>query len=195
MTKHDASNGYDDVAEQFAAVRDQSSTSIDVVRAWAQNLANEAAVLDLGCGTGMPISQSLIEDEFTVYGVDASPTLLAEFDRQFPHMHSVCEPVETSTFFARPFEGVVAIGLVFLLPPSEQRSLLSRVASVLEDGGHFLFTSPCQVCEWTDVLTGRQSRSLGIDTYTTLLTEAGLTLVGNYTDEHNTFYFHAQNLD
>ena len=111
LPEHDASNGWEDVAGEFIAAREQSSTGVEVVRAWARNLPSGAAILDLGCGTGVPIAQSLIEDGFGIYGVDASPTLLAEFHRRFPQMSAACEPAETSAFFGRSFDGVVAIAL------------------------------------------------------------------------------------
>jgi SAM-dependent methyltransferase len=38
-----------------------------------------ATVLDLGRGTGVPISQVLIEHGFNVYGVDASASMIAAF--------------------------------------------------------------------------------------------------------------------
>lgn len=186
----DASNGYEEFASEFIAARGPS-IGVDVVRDWARNLPSGAAILDLGCGSGVPISRSLIEDGFRVYGVDASPTLAAEFGRRFPTMQVACEPVETSAFFGRSFDGVIAIGLMFLLPADVQRFLIFKVASTLRRGGHFLFTSPYQVCQWKDLITGRASRSLGEDAYNTLLSEARLVLVDNYTGQGGTYYFHA----
>ncbi len=191
IPEHDASNGWEDVAGEFIAAREQSSIGVDVVRAWARNLPSGAAILDLGCGTGVPISRLLIENGFRIYGVDASHTLVAEFHRRFPQMSVACESVETSAFFGRSFDGVVAIGLMFLLPADVQRSLIFRVASALNSGGHFLFTSPSQICTWADLMTGRESCSLGEDVYSSLLSEAGLVLVGNDTDEGESYYFHA----
>ena len=186
----DPANGYEEYAKAFIAARDPA-IGADVVRDWARNLPEGAAILDLGCGTGVPVSRALIEDGFKVYGVDASPTLASEFARHFPQARVACEPVETSSFFNRRFDGVVATGLMFLLPADAQRSLVFKVASALDPGGRFLFTSPSQTCEWEDVITGRQSRSLGQDAYARLLSEAGLALVENFTSEAGNHHFHA----
>lgn len=194
MPEHDAPNGWEDVAGEFIAARELSAIGVDVVRAWARHLPSGAAILDLGCGAGVPIARSLIEDGFRVYGVDASPTLLAEFRRRFPQMSAACEPAEISAFFGRGFDGIVAIGLMFLLPANVQRSLIFRVASALNPGGRFLFTSPRQTCTWADLTTGRESLSLGDDAYITLLSEAGLGLVGHDTDEGENYYYHARKL-
>lgn len=189
---HDLSNGWEAVADEFIAAREQSIIGADVVRAWAQHLPDAGRVLDLGCGIGVPISQTLIESGFRVYGVDASPTLVAEFMLRFPQAKAICEPVETSSFFGRSFAGIIAIGLIFLLPADMQRRLIFNVASALSVEGHFLFTSPSQVCEWADLMTGRESRSLGEEAYIQLLSEAGLALVGHYMDEGENYYFHAK---
>ena len=189
--EHDASNGWEEVAGEFIAARDQSCIGVEVARAWAQHLPSAAPILDLGCGNGVPISQSLINDGFRVYGIDASPTLVAEFRRRFPQMNVACEPAETSAFFGIRFDGVIAVGLMFLLPADVQRALIFRVAAALNPGGRFLFSSPSQLCTWADLMTGRESRSLGADAYVTILAEAGLILVGNYTDEGETYYYDA----
>ncbi len=191
LPEPDASNGWEGVAGEFIAARERSAIGVEVVRAWARNLQSGAAVLDLGCGAGVPVSRSLLEDGFELYGVDASPTLVAAFRRRFPRASVACEPAETSAFFGRGFDGVVAIGLVFLLPAGGQRALIFRVASALNPGGRFLFTAPAQVCTWADSLTGRASLSLGADAYRTLLSEAGLPLVGDATDEGQNYYYHA----
>ena len=88
---------------------------------WSQTLPSGARVLDLGCGTGSPISQALIERGFNVYGVDASPMMVAAFRARFPGVPVECAAVEDSDFFSRTFDGVVAWGLFFLLDVEVQR--------------------------------------------------------------------------
>lgn len=106
-----------------------------------------------------------MHDGFVVYGVDASPALAAMFRRRFPRMHIACETVEESHFFGRTFDGVVAVGLLFLLPEEVQRGVIGKVAAALNQGGSFLFTCPQPSCTWTDELTGRQARSHRHGTY------------------------------
>lgn len=133
-----------------------------------------------------------MNDGFVVHGVDGSPSLTDAFRRRFPDAQLACEPIERSNFFGRTFDGVVAVGLLFLLGEDAQRDLIRRVASVVNPGGRFMFTSPVQACTWTDVLTGRPSRSLGADEYEATLAEAGLVLVGEYQDEGDAHYYDAR---
>jgi hypothetical protein len=52
------------------------------------------------------------------------------------------------------------LGLFFLLTEEVQRKLIAKVAAVLPSGGRFLFTSPSQICAWSDAMTERTSISL-----------------------------------
>lgn len=188
----DRSNGYEAAASEHRARRHDSSIGVATVRAWAQSLRPNAAVLDLGCGDGVPISHALISDGFQVYGVDASPSMVAAFHHRFPQAPVACEAAEDSGFFDRTFDGILAWGLMFLLPAEAQQALIRRVASALNPGGRFLFTSPAQACTWSDAVTGRQSRSLGAESYRALLSDAALILIGEHQDEGDNHYYDAQ---
>lgn len=184
----DSSAGYDALAQEFMRRRDRA-IGVSTVREWARQLSPGGAVLDLGCGSGAPISEALINDGFEVYGVDAAPAMVAAFHERFPQAQVACEPVEESDFFGRRFDGAVAWGLLFLLAPDTQVTLIHRVATALESGGRFLFTSPEQACSWTDVLTGRRSISLGASLYRTTLLAAGFIVEGEYDDEGGNHYY------
>ena len=187
--KKDPSNGYEAVATELIAVRQQSRTGLARIHVGGRSLPQGASILDLGCGFGVPISQALINDGFVIYGVDASSSLITEFCRRFPDVHVACEAVEDSRFFDRTFDGVIAMGLLFLMSEDSQRDLIRRVRLALNSGGRFLFTSPAQSCTWTDILTGRESLSLGADTYKAIIADAGLTLVGEHSDEGDNHYY------
>src|SRR5262245_9563283 len=122
----DRSNGYEGVAAEFLASRGRScSTAIGArrIRDWARTLPRGAAVLDLGCGPGLPLTEVLVIEGLNVYGVDASPSFVEAFRNNLPGTPVVCEAVEESTFFDRMFDGVLSWGLIFLLPAEEQRRL------------------------------------------------------------------------
>lgn len=188
-TNHHPSNGYEAIASEFMTRRDRSRIGVATVRAWARSLEPGTGVLDLGCGHGGPVAAALLDDGFSVYGIDSSPTLVAAFRSRFPHAHAACETVEDSNFFGRKFDAIIAIGLMFLLPADVQGKLIARVAQALNPGGRFLFTSPAQACSWNDVLTGQRSLSLGAGTYEDLLSTAGLALVEECRDEGDNHYY------
>lgn len=190
----DQSNGYEGVAAEFLAGRGRApSTAVGTkeVRRWAHSLAHGAAVIDLGCGSGLPITRELVSAGLRVYGIDASPSMVKAFRQDLPGIPVACEAVAESLFFNRMFDGVLAWGLIFLLQPEAQRSLLRRIADILAPGGRLLFTSPAESVVWKDVMTGLESRSLGAAEYRSLLSAVDISVSREYEDEGQNHYFDA----
>lgn len=190
----DDSNGYEAIAAEFIAARGSPGgrhpgVGVSTVRKWASTLRPGGAVLDLGCGSGYPITQVLVDAGLAVHGVDASPSMVAAFSARFPEAPVECGDVLKSSFLGRQFDAVVAWGLLFLLRPDAQAQLIEKVGHALTRGGQFLFTAPRQLCEWSDSMTGLLSVSLGAERYRRLLGKAGLELVDEMEDEGENHYY------
>jgi SAM-dependent methyltransferase len=185
----DASAGWDAVADRFAALRSDIGT--EVVRLWSRSLPAGGSVLDVGCGTGLPIAKWLAQQGLALSGIDPSPKLIAAFRQNLPDAAAACEPAERSNFFDRRFDGVLAIGVLFLLPEEAQAAVIRRARHALVPGGRFLFSAPREPCAWNDSLTGRPSRSLGEARYQALLAEAGFQFLESHVDSGANHYFDA----
>ncbi len=183
----DGSNGYDACASHYIASR--SSIGASTVRAWTASLPRGASVLDVGCGHGIPVTQALVDAGCRVSALDASPALVAAFRTRFPDVPIACEPAESAASFTRHHDAVVAWGLLFLLTPDGQRRVIENAAGALKPGGQFLFTAPADVCSWTDVLTGKDSTSLGAEAYRALLADVGLVVRVEGEDEGGNHYY------
>lgn len=190
----DQSNGYEGIAEEFLARRGSArSTGIGVneVRKWAQKLQRGAAVIDLGCGPGLPITEVLVAEGLNVFGIDAAPSFVQAFRRNLPNTPVVCESIQDSRFFDRTFDAVLAWGLIFLLSAEDQKRLIQKFADILVPSGRLLFTSPGKPAVWNDAMTALESRSLGAEEYRRHLTAAGLSVSSEYEDEGQNHYFDA----
>ncbi|MCF0049285.1 methyltransferase domain-containing protein [Dyadobacter sp. LJ53] len=84
----DKSNGYEDYAATFIRCRSKGIDGIGAtsVRSWARSLLPNATVLDIGCGIGLPISKALVDKGLTVYGIDASPSMVQGYRQNFPNI-------------------------------------------------------------------------------------------------------------
>ncbi|XVJ59370.1 MAG: class I SAM-dependent methyltransferase [Tepidisphaera sp.] len=187
----DASNGWDSASEAFIAHRRRSRTGVEEVARWAASLPPAAAVLDAACGCGEPLTRVLLDHGCEVFAIDASPRMLDSFRRDFPSVPAACESVEHSAFFGRTFDGVLAWGLLFLLPERSQESALRRLATAVAPGGSLLLTAPVEAAQWPDATTGRLSVSLGLERYVEILSTAGLTLLATFHDADENHYYHA----
>jgi len=188
----ESSNGWEAIAPAFIEdSRRRSAVGVAVVRQWAARFGPGTAILDLACGPGTERSEALRVRGGLLFAVDASPTLLASYRARIPSALTACETAERTSFFGRQFDGVLAWGLLFLLPVEAQAAVVRRVAETLRPAGSFLFTAPAQVGEWADLSTGRKSASLGRDAYLGLLEDAGLTLVAEHEDDGCNHYYEA----
>jgi cyclopropane fatty-acyl-phospholipid synthase-like methyltransferase len=185
----DQSNGYEALAQEFITSRERSPIGASTVARWAATLAPGSTVIDLGCGPGVPITQALIEAGHDVFAIDASASMVRVFAERFPQVPVACEAIQHSPFFNRAFDAAVAWGVMFLLGADLQELVIHRVAHALKSGGRFLFTAPAQTGTWSDLLTGRESLSLGRDEYLRVLSSAGFTLLDEFDDEGENHYY------
>ncbi|MEL7298678.1 MAG: class I SAM-dependent methyltransferase [Pseudomonadota bacterium] len=182
---------YETHAAEYLAARDSSSIGANVVDQWARSLKFNAEVLDLACGGGYPVTTALQENDLSVWAIDSSPTLLETFRVRFPDVATRCESVQTSTFFDREFDAVIAVGLMFLLSESDQIDLIRRIPSALRAGGRFMFSAPTEAGQWPDLTTGVESVSLGFEVYERTLTQAGFRLAQQLVDKGDSNYYDA----
>lgn len=184
----DPSNGWEAIAEEFFVVRNQI-IGAKTVQQWAKYFKPGQEILDVGCGFGGSYTDDIIDRGIKIYAIDASLSSVHEYRKRYPDSLAECEAAEESSFFGKAFDGVLSVGLVFLLTKKTQIKVLQKMAAALNVGGSLLFSAPYQICDWDDRLTGRRSLSLGRDEYVGILQARGLRLVNEYTDEGKSHYF------
>jgi SAM-dependent methyltransferase len=190
---NDESNGYESIAELFINGRGHAVNGIgsSTARTWARSFDKDSVVLDIGCGTGIPVTKILLEEGLNAYALDASPKMIEAFRQNFPNTPVACESAEKSPFFNRSFDGIIAVGLIFLLPEQTQRALVAKMASALNPGGRLLFTAPLNKLEWNDAMTEQLSVSLGAEQYRELISVSRLSIIEELEDEGENHYYHA----
>lgn len=100
----------------------------------------KARVLDLGCGTGMPIMQYLLTRGLQVTGVDASVRMLEIAMKHLPEADFLEADMRTLSLH-RKFDAVIAWHSFFHLPPGDQPLMFDVFRSHLNQGGILVFTS------------------------------------------------------
>lgn len=99
-----------------------------------------AAVLDIGCGSGLPIARELIRRGFDVTGVDGTPTMLALFRRNLPDASAHLVDMRLLAL-GRRFAGLLAWDSFFHLSPEDQRAMFSRFEAHAAPRAVLMFTS------------------------------------------------------
>ncbi len=143
-----------------------------------------AAVLDIGCGSGLPIARELTRRGFQVTGVDGTPTMLALFRSNLPEAPAHLQDMRALAL-ARRFSGLLAWDSFFHLSPADQRGVFPRFQAHAEPGAPLMFTSGKAEGQAIGDLQGDPlyHGSLGPDEYRALLDAAGFDVVDHVEDD------------
>ena len=141
-------------------------------------LPHGAPVLDIGCGSGVPIARELIRRGFDVTGIDATPTMLELFQRNLPGAPNYLADMRQFALGQR-FAGLLAWDSFFHLSPEDQRPMFARFQAHALPGAALMFTSGHVEGSAMGTLEGDAlyHGSLGSEEYRELLDAAGFEVV------------------
>jgi ubiquinone/menaquinone biosynthesis C-methylase UbiE len=120
-----ADDAYDQIAERYLEWRALQPRQEGLTR-WLNLLRNHlqpgAAVLDIGCGAGIPLTRTLSES-FDVTGVDVSVRQIELARRNVPAARFIHGDVTTLTLVPESFDAIVASYSLFHVPRTEHRTV------------------------------------------------------------------------
>ena len=169
---------YQRTAHSFDEARSRTLFEAPWLDGFLAELPERPRVLDIGCGSGEPIAQYLIERGASVTGVDAAEPMIELCRKRFPDHEWLVADMRTLDL-GRQFDGVIAWHSAFHLRPREQRRMFARYAAHLVPGGALMFTSGPEHGERIGEWQGEPlySASLAPDEYRALLARNGFTLL------------------
>lgn len=131
--------------EKHAATWDrdrQNSSWIDKVwhERFIDSLAQGASVLDLGCGSGRPVAQHMVERGLRVTGVDSSPTMISFCRDHLPDQEWIVADMRQLAL-CRRFDGILAWDSFFHLNHNDQRRMFSIFADHGSGGTVLMFNT------------------------------------------------------
>jgi cyclopropane fatty-acyl-phospholipid synthase-like methyltransferase len=129
--------GYDQCAERYSQARQREENP--ELAFLQRHLGDQATVLDIGCGGGVPVCSTLAH-RCVVTGVDISPVQIDLAQRQVPGGHFLCGDIMGMSFPEGHFDAVVSFYAIFHLPKEEHRELFTRIHHWLKPKGYFMGT-------------------------------------------------------
>jgi len=143
-------------------------------------LSDGAAVLDIGCGAGVPIARTLAE-RFCVTGVDISSEMVSRAMVNVPEATFILGDIMSVEFPPYHFDAVVAYYTIFHLPREEHPELIRRIYAWLKPGGYLQATltrySEAPYTEDDFFGVTMYWSNYGIKDYERILTEVGFTIL------------------
>lgn len=184
---HDlVARGYDAIAERYAAWTGDALTGarLHYVELVQRETPPGAPVLDLGCGTGVPVARALAT-QYRVTGVDGSAHSIALARQNVPHATFIAADMTEVSFPSASFAAVISSYAIIHVPRAEHAALLHRIAGWLQPGGLLIATMGALESEGTeDDWLGAPMYWSHFDAETNqrLVTNAGLEIVSAVLD-------------
>lgn len=139
--------GYDAVSlrydEVYGAETKYDSLLVDLCR----RVPAGGTVLDVGCGSGVPVARTLAAAGCRVAGIDISEVQIRRAREQVPQADFIRVDATAASFDTASFDAVVSFFALIHVPLAEQPPLLRKIAGWLRPGGCFVATTGHG--EWT----------------------------------------------
>ena len=137
MTNELVKHGYDEIGGRYASDRDRWHSKRYLGR-FSRKLPRGANVLDLGCGTGVPIDRYLIGKGHKIVGLDISGNQVALARRNNPAAKYEAKDIQELQDSEYSVDGVVSIYAIFHTPRETHQGLFQKLRSFLPKGGVIL---------------------------------------------------------
>lgn len=142
--------GYDLVSRAYRADDADEGVYKDWLDELETRVAPGSAVLDLGCGCGVPVARRLA-GRYAVIGVDLSSVQIERARELVPRATFVCGDMAALQFPDGSFGAITCLFALFHLPLREQPALLMDIGRWLRPGGVLLATVASGHEAWTGV--------------------------------------------
>jgi len=126
--------GYDAIADRYLAAR-TSGEDVALLRELIRRLRAGDAVLDAGCGAGVPVMRDLADAGMAVVGIDLSSTQLELACSRVRGARLAQADLAALPFGDGSFDGLVSFYAVIHVPRAHHRSVFAEFRRVLRPGG------------------------------------------------------------
>jgi 2-polyprenyl-3-methyl-5-hydroxy-6-metoxy-1,4-benzoquinol methylase len=133
----------------------------ELFNAFFDLLPAKSTVLDIGCGSGIPIAKQISDRGFHVHGVDRSEKLLAQAKRNVPNAsfeRAEIEELDLQEFSRNlPLGGIVCWDALFHIPRDLQAKALERMSKAMEANSPIIISSggtETNIPAFTDTMFG-----------------------------------------
>ncbi len=177
---------YNKIAQWFSENRYTGLLEKEYLDSVIDKIGVHGSVLDLGCGTGVPILKYLLSKGLNVTGVDASSEILKIAKANFPATEFILQDMRQLALNTQ-FDAIIAWHSFFHLPASDQPTMFKIFAKHLNPKGILLFTSGPQHGEAWGMNGGENlfHASLAPEEYKALLHKHGFKVLKHVVNDPN----------
>ncbi len=142
-------NGYNEIASIYNEIRNRFNNEKELMH-FASLLPKRAKVLDAGCGAGVPVAKFLVEQGFSVIGIDIAVNMLEIAKTQVPEAEFLEGDMTQLTFPDAIFDGVVSLYAIIHVPREKHELIFQNFYRILRPGGILFFCTGTDDWEGSD---------------------------------------------
>ena len=135
--KNIVERGYDKIAEEYSDWR-RTFKNRKQLEEFAALLPQNAQVLDVGCGAGIPVARFLVEGGCRVLGIDFSEKMLEMAKINVPEAQFVKKDMTDLDFAENSFDGLTAFYSIFHVIRTKHEKLFDDFHRILKAGAPML---------------------------------------------------------
>lgn len=186
-------DSYNKITEQWDDFRKKTQINPCIVD-FAGLLKPNARILDIGCGTGYPISKYLDDKGFSVTGIDISEKMI-EKAMELKLNHATFLTTDFLDFApTEAYDAVIAFDSIWHIRHSAQEGIYKKIASLLHCGGYLLFSHGRTDGEVTGTMFGETFyySALDAERVHSLLKENGFRVISSFKDYNEAITGHRE---
>lgn len=125
--------GYDKIAEKYNQDRDLFKNKKEIDD-FIEHLPNDAVVLDIGCGGGVPVLKTLEEKGYTAKGIDFSKGMLELSKKNVPDAELILGDIMKTNFEDGSLDGIISTYAIIHIHRSHHPMLYLKIFNWLKQG-------------------------------------------------------------
>lgn len=102
-------------------------------------LPSQARLVDLGCGSGVPIAGYFLSKGCSLVGVDYSPTMISLARQRYPEADWLVQDINQLALNGQ-YDGIYSWDGFFHLSIDEQRKIIPKLSMLIKTGGSIMLT-------------------------------------------------------
>lgn len=135
----DIGKKYDKIAKWWHENHVNSSYGLEQIERAIRYCKHKGSALDVGCGSGGRIIRKLIQENFTVYGIDASAEMIAIAQSEHKDINLInCNIIDWES--DQQFDLIIAWDSIFHLPMAMQKPVIAKLCGMLKSSGILIYT-------------------------------------------------------
>lgn len=131
--------GYNNCANTYSENRDLFSNN-EYLEDLEKRLTPTSNILDLGCGSGIPIDKYFLDKGHRITGIDISEEQIKLARENLPSGSFFVGDMSAIDYPPNSFDAVVSFYAIFHIPREEHLALFAKLFALLKDGGYLLVT-------------------------------------------------------